>query len=113
MRNTRPSRRRLFLRELCSRWLLPVLTLLTLAGCDKPDPDRPEWVIHSQLVFLSEDFGSPREPPAAGQFRLLFPYIAGDIYGPPTTGDFFNSPVDAHYRFEINLNRAHKSLLAS
>jgi hypothetical protein len=96
-----------------SRWLLSVLTLLTLAGCHKADPDRPEWVIHSQLVFLSEDFSSPREPLAAGQFRLLFPYITGDIYGPPTTGDFFNSPFDADYRFEINLNRAHKSLLAS
>src|SRR5579864_464572 len=95
MRNTRPSRRRLFLRELCSRWLLSVLTLLTLAGCDKAeDPDRPEWVIRSQLVFLSEDFSSPREPLPAGQFRLLFPYIAGDIYGPPTTGDFFDSRID-------------------
>jgi hypothetical protein len=112
MRNTRPSRRRLFLRDLCSR-LLSVLTLLTLAGCDKADPDRPEWVLHCQLVFLSEDFSSPREPLPAGQFRLFFPYIAGDIYGSPTTGDFFNSPLDADYRFEINLNRAHKSLLAS
>jgi hypothetical protein len=112
MRNTRPSRRRLFLRDLCSR-LLSVLTLLTLAGCDKADPDRPEWVLHSQLVFLSEDFSSPREPLPAGQFRLFFPYIAGDIYGSPTTGDFFNSPLDADYRFEINLNRAHQSLLAS
>lgn len=97
----------------CSRCLLSVLILLTLAGCDKADPDCPEWVIRSQLVFLSEDFSSPREPLPAGQFRLLFPYIAGDIYGPPTTGDFFNSRLDADYRFEINLNRAHKSLLAS
>jgi len=123
MRNTRLSRRRLFLRERssrcatginCSRCLLPVLTLLlTLAGCGKAGPDRPEWVIHSQLVFLSEDFSSPREPLPAGQFRLLFPYIAGDIYGPPTTGDFFNSSLDADYRFEINLNRAHEALLAS
>lgn len=113
MRNTRPSRRRLFLRKRRNRCLLSVLTLLTLAGCDKVDPDRPEWVIHSQLVFLSEDFSSPREALPAAQFRLLFPFIAGDIYGPPTTGDFFNSPLDAHYRFEINLNRAHKSLLAS
>jgi hypothetical protein len=103
----------LFLRDLGSCCLLSVLTLLALAGCDKADPDHPEWVIHSQLVFLSENFSSPREPLPAGQFRLLFPYIAGDIYGPPTTGDFFNSPLDADYRFEINLNRAHKSLLAS
>jgi len=96
-----------------SRWLPSVLIVLTLAGCDKTDPERPEWIIRSQLVFLSEDFSSPREPLSAGQFRLLFPYIAGDIYGPPTTGDFFNAPLDANYRFEINLNRVHKSLLAS
>jgi hypothetical protein len=100
----------LFLRE---SQLALVLTLLTLAGCNQVDPDRPEWVIHCQLVFLSEDFSRPREPLPAGQFRLSFPYIAGDIYGPPTTGDFFNSSLDADYRFEINLNRTHKSLLAS
>jgi len=98
---------------LCRRCLPPVLILLALAGCNKADPDRPEWVIRSQVVFLSEDFSSPRQPLPAGQFRLLFPYIAGDIYGSPTTGDFFNSPLDADYRFEINLNRTHKSLLAS
>jgi hypothetical protein len=113
MRNTRRSRRRLSLRNRCSRCLLPVLTLLALAGCDKAQPDRPEWVIRSQLVFLSADFSSPREPLPAGHFRLLFPYIAGDIYGPPTTGDFFSGQLDADYRFEINLNRTHESLLAS
>jgi hypothetical protein len=103
----------LFLRDLGGRCLLSLLSLLTLASCDKADPDRPQWVIHSQLAFLSEDFSSSREPLPAGQFRLVFPYIAGDIYGPPTTGDFFNSPLSADYRFEINLNRAHRSLLAS
>jgi hypothetical protein len=90
-----------------------VLTALALAGCQKAHPDRPEWVIRSQLVFLSEDFSRPRDPLPAGQFRLLFPYIAGDIYGPPTTGDFFNGRIDADYRFEINLNLTHASLLAS
>src|SRR5260370_12315404 len=104
MRSTRPSRRRLFLRDFCCRCLLSVLTLLTLAGCDKADPDRPEWAIHSQVVFLSEDFNSPRKPLPARQVRLLFPYIAADIYGRPTTEDFFNSPLTADYSFTINLN---------
>src|SRR5882757_6148248 len=113
MRNTRPSRRRLSLRKLCGRCLPPLLGLLGLAGCHPADPDRPEWVIRSRLVFLSGDFSSPRTPLPAGQFRLMFPYIAGDIYGPPTTGDFLNPRLDADYRFEINLNRTHKSLLAS
>jgi hypothetical protein len=99
--------------DLGSRWLLLLMSVLVLAGCGKADPDRPEWVIRSQLVFLTADFGAPREPLAAGQFRLQFPYIAGDIYGPPTTGDFFNARLAADYRFEINLNRTHESLLAS
>ena len=113
MRNTRPSRRRLSRRDPGSRWLLPLLIALALASCGRAEPDRPEWIIRSQLVFLSADFGAQRQPLPAGQFRLLFPYIAGDIYGPPTTGDFYNAQLSADYRFEINLNRTHKSLLAS
>jgi hypothetical protein len=96
-----------------SHWLLLLLSALALASCGRAEPDRPEWVIRSQLVFLTADFGGQREPLALRQFRLLFPYIAGDIYGAPTTGDFFNAQLDPHYRFEINLNRTHKSLLAS
>jgi hypothetical protein len=103
----------LSLPDIGSRCLLPLLSLLVLTACHRAAADRPEWVIRSQLVFLSKDFSSPRQPLPAGQFRLLFPYITGDIYGSPTTGDFFNSRVDADYRFEINLNRTHESLLAS
>ena len=113
MRNTRPSRRRLSRRNPGNRWLLLLLSALALASCGRAEPDRPEWVIRSQLVFLTPDFAGQREPLAAGQFRLLFPYITGDIYGPPTTGDFFNVRLDADHRFEINLNRTHASLLAS
>lgn len=93
--------------------LLPVLTLLAVTGCGKAGKDHPEWVIRSKLVFLSEDLGSERAPLPAGQFRLLFPYIAGDIYGPPTTGDFIHAAVGADLGFQIDLNRTHESLLAS
>ncbi|MFL6606086.1 MAG: hypothetical protein ACJ8R9_32825 [Steroidobacteraceae bacterium] len=96
-----------------SRWLLTLVSVLVLASCGKTVPDRPEWVIRSQLVFLTADFSGQRAPLPVGQFRLLFPYIAGDIYGSPTTGDFFDARVGADYRFEINLNRTHGSLLAS
>lgn len=94
-------------------WLLPAITLLAVAGCGRAHEDHPDWVIRSRLVFLSEDLASEREALPPDHFRLLFPYIAGDIYGPPTTGDFFNPVIGADYRFEIDLNRTHKALLAS
>jgi hypothetical protein len=93
--------------------LLAVLALLAVSGCDKPRTHHPDWVIRSKLVFLSEDLSGEREPLPAAQFRLLFPYIAGDIYGSPTTGDLINPTLQADYRFEIDLNRSHESLLAS
>ncbi len=59
------------------------------------------------------DLSTERPPLARTQFRLFFPYIAGDIYGSPTTGDFINPTLGADYQFEIDLNRSHKALLAS
>jgi hypothetical protein len=90
-----------------------VLSILALIACDRVPPNRPEWVIRSKLVFLSDDFGSERSPLAPGEFRLLFPYIAGDIYGPPTVGDFLRPVIGADYQFQIDLNRTHKLLLKS
>jgi hypothetical protein len=95
-------------------FLAPVWATLWLSGCHPAQqPDRPDWVIRSQLVFLSEDLATQRAPLPPAEFRLFFPYIAGDIYGAPTTGDFINPTVDADYRFEIDLNRSHAALLAS
>lgn len=93
--------------------LLAVLSILALTACDRVPSDRPEWVIRSKLVFLSDDFGSERSPLAVGKFRLLFPYIAGDIYGPPTAGDFPHPVIGADYQFQIDLNRTHELLLKS
>jgi hypothetical protein len=90
---------------------LPVL--LCLSGCHQPQPVHADWIIHSQLVFLSADLHTERAPLAQNQFRLFFPYIAGDIYGSATTGDFINPTLDPGYRFTIDLNRSHAALLAS
>ncbi len=98
--------------RLPGRWLLPALAVL-IAGCTAAEPDRPEWVIESRLVFRSEDFGRELEPLPPGRFRLLFPFIAGDLYGPPTTGDFLHPALAPDYSFRLDLNRGHKSLLAS
>ena len=92
---------------------VPVLAALWLSGCHPSQPDRPDWVLRSKLVFLSEDLATERVPLPPAQFRLFFPYVAGDIYGAPTTGDFINPAVGADYRFEIDLNRSHAALLAS
>jgi hypothetical protein len=90
-----------------------VLTLLWLSGCHQSQSVHADWVIRSQLVFLSADLTTERPALPQGRFRLFFPYIAGDIYGSPTTGDFINPTLGPDYRFEIDLNRSHKGLLAS
>jgi hypothetical protein len=94
-------------------WLLAALLLPALTGCSRTHPDRPEWVIHSRLAFLAEDLSHERAPLPRDQFRLLFPYVAGDLYGAPTTGDFIHPVLGPDYGFEIDLNRAHAALLAS
>jgi hypothetical protein len=98
------------LRRAC---LAAVLAAFWLGGCHPAQPARPDWVLRCRLVFLSEDLATERAPLPLEQFRLFFPYIAGDLYGSPTTGDFINPSVGADYRFEIDLNRSHAALLAS
>jgi hypothetical protein len=93
---------------------LLVLALAVLSACHQaPPPPRTGWIIHSQLVFLSADLKTERPPLAQSQFRLFFPYICGDIYGAPTTGDFISPTLGPDYRFTIDLNRTHQALLAS
>jgi hypothetical protein len=100
-------------RWLCRAVLAPVWAVLWLSGCHPAQPYRADWVIRSKLVFLSADFTSERAPLPAAQLRLFFPYVAGDLYGAPTTGDFINPVVGADYRLQIDLNRSHAALLAS
>jgi hypothetical protein len=92
---------------------LLVVVLAVLSACHKAPPPRADWVIHSRLVFLSTDSKMEDPPLAQSQFRLFFPFIAGDIYGAPTTGDFFNPRLSPDYRFDIDLNRGHEALLKS
>lgn len=92
---------------------LIVLVLVALSACQKAPPPRTDWMIHSRLVFLSADLKTERPPLAQSQFRLSFPFIAGDIYGAPTTGDFFNPTLGPDYRFDIDLNHGHPALLKS
>ncbi|MBV8803390.1 MAG: hypothetical protein JO042_00055 [Sinobacteraceae bacterium] len=95
-----------------ARQLLPAVILVALAGCNRADQARPDWIISSRLVFLADDLRSPWIPVPRG-YRLTFPYIAGDIYGPPTTGDFIKPVWGAEGRFHIDLNPTHEALLKS
>ena len=90
-----------------------MLVLVALSACQKAPPPRTDWMIHSRLVFLAADLKTELPPLAQSQFRLFFPFIAGDIYGAPTTGDFFNPTLAPDYRFDIDLNQGHPALLKS
>jgi hypothetical protein len=96
-----------------ARRFLPLLAVLVLAGCGRMTAERPGWVIHSRLLFLSDDLTQERAPLPPEQFRLVFRYIAGDLYGPPTTGDFVRPALGPQYGFELDLNPSHEALLAS
>jgi hypothetical protein len=95
------------------RTLLCAVASAAVAACSGGKKDNPDWVIHSKLVFMTADWGGMRPPLPLSQFRMVFPYIAGDLYGSPTTGDFFSPTLRADYSFDIDLNRAEKPLLAS
>lgn len=97
-------------RKLC--WA-PLLSLLALGSCARGQPERSDWIIHSRLVFMTEDLSQERAALAPERFRLLFAYVAGDLYGAPTTGDFVHPAFSADNSFVIDLNRTHNALLAS
>jgi hypothetical protein len=85
-----------------------------LAGCGTSDSGPHHgWVLHSQVKFFTPDLQTPREPLPRNTFRLFFPYIAGDLYGPATTGDFIHPAINADYTFEIDFNRIQQDLVRS
>jgi hypothetical protein len=90
------------------------VVVIGLCGCGQAQRKRiPQWVIHSRVMFLSEDLRSEREPLPLNAFRLWFPYVAGDLYGPPTTGDFIQPKVNADYTVELDLNSSYEHLQRS
>lgn len=75
--------------------------LAALSGCSR-GPHHPGWVIHSALEING--------PAPAGGYRLVFPYIVGDFYGAPTTGDFVVPVKGADGGFTLDLNRTQDAL---
>jgi hypothetical protein len=78
-----------------------LLATLLLAACGRAPP-HPGWVIH----FTVEIAG----PPPPGGYRLVFPYIVGDLYGSPNTGAFVEPARRPSGRFVLDLNRTQEIL---
>ena len=70
--------------------------LIASSGCSR-GPHHPDWVIHSAIEVVG--------PPPAGGYRLVFPYIVGDFYGSPNTGDFVAPSSRTAGAFTLDLNR--------
>jgi hypothetical protein len=82
-----------------------------LAGCGQSESESHHgWVLHSQIRFLSADLQVACEPLPRGTFRLFFPYIAGDLYGPATTGDFIHPVINSDLTFDIDFSRIQQDL---
>jgi len=90
--------------------------VLASSGChpgDRASAPRADWVIHSRLVFTGADLRAPRPAAPVGSFRLSSPYVIGDLYGVPGTGDFIQASVASDYSFVMDLNHGYASLLRS
>ena len=114
MPSMRRSRPRSFPREGHGliRLLWVLVALAGLAGCGQVDTEAHHgWVLHSQVKFFSPDFQVTSEPLPRSAFRLIFPYVAGDLYGPATTGDFIHPLLSADLTFDIDFGRIQKDLL--
>jgi hypothetical protein len=81
--------------------LSALLSTLLISGCSRA-PHHPGWVIRSAVELLG--------PPPPGGYRLLFPYIVGDLYGSPNTGGFVEPVSHGPGSFVLDLNRTQDML---
>jgi hypothetical protein len=96
------------------RLLLIIGVAAGLAACGGSEPEAHHgWVLHSRIQFFSPDLQVAQTPSPRNTFRLFFPYIAGDLYGPATTGDFIHPAINADYTFEIDFGRVQQDLVRS
>jgi hypothetical protein len=92
---------------------LAVVLVCLMGACDRSPPHREDWVVRSKVVFLSPDLRKDRKAPPVSEMRVWFPYVSGDFYGPPTTGSFHEVSLRPDLSFELDLNKAHGSVVKS
>lgn len=78
-----------------------VLLLAGLPACSRL-PHHPGWVIRSSVEVVG--------PLPADGYRLIFPYIVGDLYGPVSTGNFVVPVSSTAGGFTLDLNRTQNVL---
>lgn len=81
--------------------LAALSVVLPLAGCSR-SPQHPGWVIRSAIEIVG--------PPPSGGYRMVFPYIVGDLYGSPNTGGFVQPVSRTPDSFVLDLNRTQEVL---
>ena len=93
------------------RVLCALVIVVGVAGCSQDHSENHHgWVLHSQVKFFSPDFQVASNPLPRSDFRLLFPYIAGDLYGAATTGDFIQPALGPDLSFDIDFGRVQQVL---
>jgi hypothetical protein len=93
---------------------LGFIAVALLTACSEPSPEpRADWVLRAQIRFYTEDLQAEREPLPAGSYRLWFPYIVGDLYGAPDTGDLIQPTLGPEGTVVVDLNVGHERLLAA
>ena len=79
------------------------LALLTACGAHS---DRSADVIRAKLVFVAADLRTPLPALPVSAFRLWCPFVLGDLYGGPGTGDLVHAVLHPDLTLEIDLDRS-------
>jgi hypothetical protein len=88
---------------------MPCAALALLAACGTHS-DRGAQVIRARLVFVGSDLRTRVPAPPLSAFRLWCPFILGDLYGAPGTGDLVHAVLRPDLTLEIDLGRSRRDL---